>query len=57
MRTSATKELERLNFEKLSTASILIGAGKEIYKRYDAEMWAFLAFAELAVIVWIKLGK
>lgn len=55
MRTLSTKRVETMSFERLSSWSIVIGASKELYKRYDTNLWAFLAFGELAIIVWIKL--
>lgn len=56
MRTATTKQLEVLSFEKLSSWSIIAGAGKELYKRYDTEIWATGFWLELALIVWMKLG-
>lgn len=55
MRTTSTKTLETMSFEKLSSWSILIGASKELYKRYSTEVWAFIAFGELAIIAWSRL--
>lgn len=54
VRTKSTKQVEILTFEKLSTFSILMGAGKVIYGRHDtviaftlAGLGWFLAVASL----------
>lgn len=55
MRTNSTKMAETMTFERLSSWSIIVGATKELYKRYSVEVWETIAFGELAVIIWIKL--
>lgn len=57
MRTATSKQVEYMTFSKMSTLSIVMGASKELYRRYSTEVWAVLAFGELAVIIFIKLGK
>lgn len=57
MRTKTTKQIETMTFERLSSWSIIMGAGKELYHRYDAEIWAVIAFGELAIIIFNKLGR
>lgn len=56
MRTQSTKQVELMSFERLSSWSIIMGASKELYRRYSTEVWAVLAFGELALIIWMKLG-
>lgn len=56
IRTKSNKELNQLFFTELPTRSIVTGALKEIYKRYSTDIWAVVAFGELAIIVWMRLG-
>lgn len=57
MRIKTTKEAEKRAFEKLSTRSILIGVTKVLWKRHRDVVLMALAPLELAIIIWIKLGK
>jgi hypothetical protein len=56
MRTATTKQVEQSVFGQLSTWSIIIGATKELYKRFDTTIWITLAWLEFAYIIWTKLG-
>lgn len=56
IRTKTTKEVERMTFEKLSSWSLVAGVSRELYRRFSTEMWAVVAFGELAVIVFNKIG-
>lgn len=56
MRTASTKQLEQMSFERLSSWSIIAGATRELYRRYDAEAWTVVAGLEFCVIIWMKLG-
>lgn len=56
MRTKTTKEVERLTFEKMSGWQLLAGPGRELYRRFNTEMYAFLLFGSWAVYIFIKLS-
>lgn len=56
IRTKTTREAEKMAFEKLSSWSLVAGVSRELYRRFSTEMWAVLAFGELAVIIFNKIG-
>lgn len=53
---SKRKDIDRSVFRDMSSSSIIFGAVSELYGRYSVEIWAFVAFSELALIIWNKLG-
>lgn len=52
VRTKLTKEIERGLFKDLSTASILFGTSRELYRRFDIQIWVILAVAGWGWAVW-----
>lgn len=64
VRTKTTKLVEKNVFEPLTTYSIIMGGSKELIlrafkylKKHNSILWIAGFWIELAVIVWIKLGK
>lgn len=46
----------QLQFDKVPTRTILFGVVKELYKRYEAEIWITATCLEFAYIIWVKIG-
>ena len=53
---TATKDLNKIYFEKLSTWDIVSGVVRELYKRYDTEVWITATCLEFAYILWRAIG-
>lgn len=51
------KVAERSVFKDMSTNSIILGGLKELYKRFDTEIYALVSFSLLAYIVYQRLGR
>ncbi len=49
---SKRKTIEQGYFKEMTTANIIFGALKELYRRYSTEVWAFCTFTLLAVEVY-----
>lgn len=43
-------------FRSMTTTNIIVGAVRELYRRFDAELYAFALFGSWAIYIWIKLG-
>lgn len=53
---TATKDLNKIRFERLSTWDIVSGVARELYRRYDAEIWTAIASLEFVYILWRAIG-
>ena len=57
---TATKDFNKIYFEKLieklSTWDIVSGVIRELYKRYDTEVWIIATCLEFVYIIWRAIG-
>ncbi len=53
---TATKDLNKIYFEKLSTWDIVSGVARELYRRYKAEVWIIATCLEFVYILWRAIG-